>query len=80
MSNILIAYFSRTGQNCVNGAVRSLAVGNTEVVARMVAEKTGGDLLQIKTVRTYPEDYTACMEEAQVVEKFEAGGGFPVRK
>lgn len=65
MSNILVAYFSRAGQNYVNGSVRELAVGNTEVVARMVAEATGGDLFKIDPVRAYAKDYTACTEEAQ---------------
>lgn len=65
MSNILIAYFSRAGENYVNGSVRSLAVGNTEVVANMIADLTGGDLFHIETVRTYAVDYMECIEEAQ---------------
>lgn len=65
MSNILIAYFSRAGENYVNGSVRSLAVGNTEVVANMIADLTGGDLFHIETVRTYAADYMECIEEAQ---------------
>lgn len=64
MSNILIAYFSRAGENYVNGAVRSLAKGNTEVVAEMAADITGGELFRIEPVRTYAADYTACTEEA----------------
>lgn len=72
MSNILVAYFSRAGQNYVNGSVRPLAVGNTEVVARMVAEKTGGDLFKIETVRAYADDYTACTEEAQEEKRTQA--------
>lgn len=65
MSDILIAYFSRAGENYVNGSVRTLPVGNTEVVARMVAEITGGDLFHIETARPYASDYTECTEEAQ---------------
>lgn len=64
MAHILIAYFSRAGENYVNGAVRKLAQGNTEVVAQMVAEITGGDLFHIETVREYAADYTVCTEEA----------------
>ena len=33
MSNILIAYFSRKGQNYVDGQITDLAKGNTERVA-----------------------------------------------
>lgn len=61
---VLVAYFSRAGENYVNGAVRKLAQGNTAVVAQMVAEITGGDLFQIDTVHAYAADYTACTEEA----------------
>ncbi|OUP11080.1 flavodoxin [Collinsella sp. An2] len=64
MTRPLIAYFSRAGQNYVNGQVRALAVGNTEVVARMIAEETGGDLFRIETVHEYAVDYTECTEEA----------------
>lgn len=63
-SKVLVAYFSRAGENYVNGAVRKLAQGNTEVVAQMAAEIAGGDLFRIEPVRTYAADYTACTEEA----------------
>lgn len=39
----LIAYFSRKG--------------NTEVIAKMIKELTGGDLFHISTKKPYPEDY-----------------------
>lgn len=64
MSKTLIVYYSRKGENYVNGSVRSLAKGNTEVVAEMIADMTGGDLFEIDTVKPYAADYTACTEEA----------------
>lgn len=64
MSNTLIAFFSRAGQNYVNGTIRDLPVGNTEVVAHMVARATGGDLFRIETVREYAADYQACVKES----------------
>ena len=39
----LIAYFSRAGNNYVGGKIVNLPVGNTEVVAKMIQEMTGGD-------------------------------------
>ena len=33
MAKVLIAYYSRRGENYVNGSIRSLSKGNTEVVA-----------------------------------------------
>ena len=41
--NILVAYFSRKGQNYVNGKIVNLPIGNTEVVAKMIQKITGGD-------------------------------------
>ena len=54
----LIAYFSRKGQNYVSGKIVDLKVGNTEVVAKMIQKRTGGDLFHIETVTAYPKDYT----------------------
>lgn len=63
----LIAYYSRKGNNYLNGRIVYLEVGNTEVVAKIIQEQTGGDLFEINTIKTYPEDYTettnVAMEE-----------------
>ena len=42
MSNILIAYYSRKGQNYVNGAIKNLAKGNTEIVAEFIQKAVCG--------------------------------------
>lgn len=65
MSKTLIAYFSRTGQNYVNGSIRNLTKGNTEIAAEMAAEMTGGELFKIEPVTKYAYDYNECIEEAQ---------------
>ena len=65
MSKPLIVYYSRKGENYVNGSVRNLTKGNTEVVAEMIARLTGGDLFEIDTVKPYAADYYACIEEAK---------------
>ncbi len=64
-SNCLIAFFSRPGNNYVNGSIVNLPVGNTEVVATMIREMTGGDLFHIEAVTVYPEGYTETTEVAQ---------------
>lgn len=66
MAHILIAYFSRKGQNYVNGQIKDLAKGNTERVAEFIQQAAGGNLYHIETVKNYPEDYTRCTEEAKV--------------
>jgi len=65
MAKNLIIYYSRKGQNYVNGAIRSLDKGNTEIVAEFIQKAVGGDLFEIETVREYPADYMACTEVAQ---------------
>jgi flavodoxin len=63
---ILIAYFSRPGNNYVDGSIANLLVGNTEVVATKMQEMTGGEIFRINPVRKYSLDYTACTEEAKL--------------
>jgi flavodoxin len=48
--NILIAYFSRTG--------------NTETAVKHIQTLIGGELFEIKTVTPYPSDYNACLAQA----------------
>ena len=65
MAKELIVYFSRKGNNYVNGSIKNLSVGNTEVVAKMIQELTGGDLFHIEPVTEYDKNYNTCIEEAQ---------------
>ena len=44
----LVVYYSRTGENY---AVGNIAEGNTAIVAKMIAERTGADLFEIRTVK-----------------------------
>ncbi len=50
-SRILTIYYSLTG--------------NTKGIAEKIREKTGGDLFEIETVKTYPSEYSALIEEAK---------------
>ena len=62
---ILIAYYSRKGQNYWNGSIVDLAKGNTERVAEFVQRAVGGELFEIEPVREYSADYMTCTEEAK---------------
>lgn len=64
-SRTLIAYFSRKGNNYLDGGIVDLPVGNTEVAAKMIQALAGGDLFHIDTVQAYPSDYTQATEVAQ---------------
>ena len=65
MAKNLILYYSRKGENYVNGSVRSLSKGNTERVAEFIQKAVGGDLFQLETVHTYADDYYKCIDEAK---------------
>ena len=64
-SKSLIAYFSRKGNNYVGGSIVNLPIGNTEVIAKKIQELTGSDTFEIKTIKSYPEDYTETTNVAK---------------
>ena len=61
----LIAYFSRADENYFSGALRTIPVGNTEVVAGLLEELTQADCFKIEPMQPYSADYNACIAEAQ---------------
>ena len=66
MVKVLIAYYSRRGENYVNGSIRNLKLGNTEVVAAKIkALLPDADMFRIDTVRQYSKSYMTCIEEAK---------------
>jgi flavodoxin len=66
MGKILIAYYSRRGENYVNGSIRNLKLGNTEVVAAKIKELLpNADMFHIDTVHKYSDSYMTCIEEAK---------------
>ncbi len=62
---ILITYYSRVGQNYVNGSIKNLSKGNTKVIAEMIQKHVGGDMFEIDTVESYPVDYMETTEVAK---------------
>lgn len=50
-NKVLVVYFSHTG--------------NTRVVAEKIQQLTGGDIFEIVTEHTYPQDYNQCVKQAQ---------------
>ena len=58
---ILVAYFSRVGNEYGVGNIKK---GNTAIVAEIIAQKTGADLFEIKTVKSYPDGYDECTKIA----------------
>jgi flavodoxin len=60
-TNVLLAYFSRPGENYYYGGRRNLAVGNTEVLARTIAGRVSCDVHRIEAADPYPTDYDATV-------------------
>jgi flavodoxin len=59
---VLLAYFSRAGENYYYGGRTVLQVGNTEVVAEMISSTVTVDVVQIEAVDPYPDSYDATVE------------------
>ncbi|HEY5821161.1 MAG TPA: flavodoxin [Propionibacteriaceae bacterium] len=57
----LLAYFSRPGENYHYGGRRDLEVGNTEVLAQMIAGSIGCDVFRIEAADPYPDAYDATV-------------------
>lgn len=65
MAKNLIIYYSRKGENYFGGSIRSIAKGNTEIVAEYIQAAVGGDLFEVDTVKPYATNYNDCIEEAK---------------
>lgn len=65
MSKKIVVFYSRAHQNYVNGMIKTLEVGNTEVAAGMIKDLTGADIFKIQQAEPYSEDYNECIAQAQ---------------
>jgi flavodoxin len=61
-SKMLVACFSRAGENYYYGDRINLEVGNTEVVANMIASTLSADVYRINAADPYPASYDATVE------------------
>lgn len=58
-SNILVAYFSRTGENYNVGTIET---GNTQIIADMITEAVGADEFSITSNTALPDDYQQMLD------------------
>ena len=47
-----------------HGQIKTLQIGNTELVAGMIQKLTGGELFKIKQEQPYAKEYNECIEQA----------------
>lgn len=65
MAKTLVIYYSRKGENYWNGSIKKLEKGNTQRVAEFIQQAVQADLFEVDTVKTYAQDYYACIDEAK---------------
>nr|WP_297172206.1 flavodoxin [uncultured Agathobaculum sp.] len=61
----LVVFYSRADENYFGGQYRYIELGNTEKVARLIAEETGAALFKIEQAEPYAADYDTCIKQAQ---------------
>lgn len=61
-SRVLLAYFSRAGENYYYGERTHLDVGNTEVLAGMIRQLIGCDIHRIEPADPYSENYRETVD------------------
>jgi flavodoxin len=59
---VLLAYFSRAGENYYYGGRTWLQRGNTEVVASMINDMADIDVFRIEAAEPYPDGYEATVQ------------------
>ncbi|MFD0142860.1 MULTISPECIES: NADPH-dependent FMN reductase family protein [unclassified Streptomyces] len=62
VKQVLLAYFSRPGENYYYGGRTDLKVGNTEVLAEKIAGRIACDTYRIQAVVPYPREYDATVK------------------
>ena len=62
----LIAYFSRAGENYVDGAIKNIDKGNNEVLAEKLKNMLPeADIFEIEPLEPYSASYMTCLEESK---------------
>jgi flavodoxin len=61
---ILVAFFSRAGENFAAGATEWIEEGHTKVMAGFIQDKLACEGFEIKAKKAYPEGYDECCERA----------------
>ena len=60
----LVVYFSRTGENSVNGVIEVIEKGYTEILAEKIAKLTDAEMRKLEPEEPYPFNYQECVKRA----------------
>lgn len=63
--NALIAFYSRSGWNFMDGTVQFLTIGNTRRAADVLRKIVDADVFEIRLVHPYSENYYECIDQAR---------------
>ena len=69
MTNELVIYFSRSGENYFGGELKVIEKGNTEVIAEYIQNETGANIFKVEPLNPYPDDYMKCIDVAKKEQK-----------
>ncbi len=65
MTENLIIYFSRNGENYFGGELKNIEKGNTQMIAEIIQQETNADTFKVEELNKYPKDYMKCIDIAK---------------
>ncbi|WP_430612546.1 flavodoxin family protein [Enterococcus sp. DIV0876] len=60
----VVVFFSRSGENLINGKPVKISIGNTELLAQKIAERLNCQRIQLEEMDRYPEEYKNTVDRA----------------
>ena len=66
----LVVYFSRIGENMVNGETEIITKGFTEIIAEKIAKETGAELFKLEPETPYPASYEECVKRSKIEDQY----------
>ena len=61
----LVVYFSRVGENSVNGQTQVIKKGFTEILAEKISQEESAPMFKIEPVEPYPFSYEECVKRSR---------------
>ena len=67
----LVVYFSRVGENSLNGEKQIINKGFTEILAEKISNALNAPMYKIEPVEPYPFSYDECVNRKTLMDKKE---------